>query len=95
MPYNLPMLKRSLAVPVLVLSTLYLVLSTSPALASEVTDEQIICPQPYGGGVVCGVKTHTPVNTGIADNLPLLGAGFILASGAFYVLSRKLSRVEA
>lgn len=59
--------------------------------ASQVSadDTQVVCPQPYGGGVVCGVETHVPVNTGIGDNLPLVGSSLILASGLFYFLSRK------
>jgi LPXTG-motif cell wall-anchored protein len=64
------------------------------ALASEVVTEEIICPQPYGGGVVCGVKTHTVLDTGLADNLPLLGAGFILASGAFLYFSKRFKKLE-
>lgn len=66
------------------------------ALASEVPDEQIICPQPYGGGVVCGIRTHvhTPVNTGIADNLPLIGAFCLGASGVLLYFSRKIKTSE-
>jgi hypothetical protein len=55
-------------------------------------DTQIICPQPYGGGVVCGV--HTPVNAGIADNLLLIGTGFIMASGALLYFSKKIKKLE-
>lgn len=54
-------------------------------------DEAIVCPQPYGGGVVCGIK-HEPVNTGIADNLPLIGSGFIGASALLAYLTRKLKK---
>jgi LPXTG-motif cell wall-anchored protein len=56
-------------------------------------ETQIICPQPYGGGVVCGV--HTPVNTGIGDNLAIIGAGLLIASVIFLVLSKKFKRVSA
>ena len=59
-------------------------------LAQEV---QIICPQPYGGGVVCGV--HTPVNTGIGDNLALIGAILLVSSLIFLVLSKKFKKVSA
>ena len=55
-------------------------------------DQEIICPQPYGGGVVCGV--HTPVNAGIADNLALIGTGFIMASGALLYFSKKIKKLE-
>lgn len=51
--------------------------------------EKVICPQPYGGGVVCGVKTHKPVEAGLAENLALAGALAIGASGIFLHLSKK------
>ena len=81
---------------VVVLSTLYLVLSTGQAKASQVPDEQIICPQPYGGGVVCGIKTrvHAPVETGLADNLPLFGAFILGASGVLLYFSKKINKSE-
>ena len=53
-------------------------------------DEQIICPQPYGGGVVCGIKTHAPVNTGLGDNLALVGAGLLGSSFLISILSKRL-----
>jgi hypothetical protein len=56
-------------------------------------DSQIICPQPYGGGVVCGV--HTPVNTGLGDNLVMAGAVLLVSSLIFLVLSKKLNKVSA
>jgi len=60
----------------------------SVALASQVPDEQIICPQPYGGGVVCGVRT------GIADNLPLFGALALGVSGTLLYFSKKINKSE-
>ena len=71
---------------ILVLSTLYLVLSFEPAKAQETT----ICTQSYGGGVVCGV--HTPVETGIADSLPLIASGFLGAGGILAYLSNKKNK---
>lgn len=68
-----------------------LAISTGKVLAD---DTQVVCPQPYGGGVVCGVETHVPVNTGIGDNLPLVGIGLILSSGVVYFLSKKF-RISA
>lgn len=56
-------------------------------------ETQIICPQPYGGGVVCGI--HTPVNTGIADNLALVGAGLLFTSVVFLFLSKKFKQISA
>lgn len=55
-------------------------------------DDVNICPQPYGGGVVCGI--HTPVNAGIGDNLALIGTGFLGASAVFAFLSKKLKKTE-
>jgi hypothetical protein len=68
----------------------------SVALASQVSDEQIICPQPYGGGVVCGIRTrvHEPVETGIADNLALFGALTLGVSGTLFYFSKKINRSE-
>jgi len=59
-------------------------------LAQEI---QIICPQPYGGGVVCGV--HTPVNTGLGDNLAVVGAVLLVSSVIFLVLSKKFNKISA
>ena len=56
-------------------------------------DEQIICPQAYGGGVVCGV--HTPVATGLGDNLAVVGGGLLVSSVLFSILSRKFKRISA
>ncbi len=53
--------------------------------------EKIICPQPYGSGVVCGAKTHKPVEAGLAENLALAGAFALGASGIFLHLSKKAS----
>ncbi|HET7099009.1 MAG TPA: hypothetical protein VFI61_02150 [Patescibacteria group bacterium] len=52
-------------------------------------NETVICPQPYGGGVVCGVKTHEPINTGLGENLALVGSLALGASGVLLSLSRK------
>jgi hypothetical protein len=54
---------------------------------------EIICPQPYGGGVVCGV--HTPVNTGLGDNLAVVGGVLLVSSVLFSILSKKLKKVSA
>ena len=65
-----------------------------PAKIAQASEDEVICPQPYGGGVVCGVKTHEPVATGIGDNIPLIGASFILASGVLFLLSKKLKKTS-
>ena len=54
-------------------------------------DTTTVCTQYYGGGVVCGV--HTPVNTGIADNIPLIASGFLGAGGILAYISRKNKQV--
>jgi hypothetical protein len=64
--------------------TLILLANPIKVLAAE---EQIICPQPYGGGVVCGV--HTVVNTGLGDNLAMIGLGLLVSSLIFLILSKK------
>jgi len=52
--------------------------------------EEIICPQPYGNGVVCGAKTHEPVDTALGDN-PVEFAGILLVSSFVLTkLSKKL-----
>ncbi|HTK03300.1 MAG TPA: hypothetical protein VL401_00830 [Alphaproteobacteria bacterium] len=69
----------------LILVVIFALASAKPAFAQEQ-----VCTSAYGGGVVCGIKTHQPVNTGLIDDLPLLGPSFILVSGALFALSRKL-----
>jgi hypothetical protein len=58
-------------------------------------DETIICPQPYGGGVVCGVKKHEPVEAGLAENLGLAGVVALGASVYFLRLSKKAREISA
>jgi len=55
--------------------------------AVSAEDQVTVCTQSYGGGVVCGV--HTPVATGIADNIPLIGSMILGSSGIFFYLSKK------
>jgi LPXTG-motif cell wall-anchored protein len=76
----------------LIFVVLALISLAAPArvLAEET---QIICPQPYGGGVVCGV--HTPVNTGIGDNLAVVGGVLLVSSLMFLFLSKKFNKVSA
>lgn len=52
--------------------------------------ETTVCTQSYGGGVVCGV--HTPVNTGIADNIPLVASLALGSSGVFFFFSKRTDR---
>lgn len=85
MCYSTNMLNKMFKITsVLVTLTVLLAVSTGPALADH---ETVICPQPYGGGVVCGTKTHEPVKTGAAENIGIAG---IAALGVAAYL-RKLS----
>lgn len=61
------------------------------ASAEEQTVAPGVCVQVYGGGVVCGAQApeHKPVETGLADNLGVLGLGFVATSGALLFLSKK------
>lgn len=61
----------------------FLALPKAVSAEGEVT----VCTQYYGGGVVCGV--HTPVDTAIVDNVPLIASGFLGASGVLAYLSKK------
>lgn len=71
---------------ILTISVLAVLALPTKVMAND-SQDTVICPQPYGGGVVCGV--HTPVETGIGDNLGLIGSGLIMASGVVSYLSKK------
>jgi hypothetical protein len=55
-------------------------------------DSVVVCPQPYGGGVVCGV--HTPVATGTGENLLLIGALLLVSSLVFLFLSKRFKTIS-
>lgn len=77
---------------VIILMVLTALLLPGTVKADHETDaETCIETQVYGGGVgvVCGVKTHEPVDTAIGDNLFLLAGGLLLASYGFHRLSKK------
>lgn len=76
----------------LIFTVLALVFLANPASVLA-EDTLIICPQPYGGGVVCGV--HTTVNTGLGDNLAMVGGALLVSSLMFLVLSKKFNKVSA
>lgn len=71
---------------IFLVTTLVVLAAPSQVLADH---EKVVCPQPYGGGVVCGVKTHKPVETGLSENLALAGILALGASGFFAKLSKK------
>jgi LPXTG-motif cell wall-anchored protein len=69
---------------------LILLLAATFAPKGVIANEVEHCTEVYGGGVVCGAKTHTPVNTGIADNPAYIAGAFLIASGVLYFLSKKI-----
>lgn len=71
---------------IFLVTTLVVLAMPQKALADH---EKVVCPQPYGGGVVCGVKTHKPVETGLSENLALAGVLALGASSFFSKLSKK------
>jgi len=85
MRYNSTLMKK------LLISMIVFVFFALPAGVSA-QGEVTVCTQNYGGGVVCGV--HTPIETGIAENIPLIASGFLGASGVIAYFSRKLKKTE-
>ena len=75
---------------VFAISALMFLVSPARILAE---DTVIICPQAYGGGVVCGI--HTPIDTGLGDNLAVIGGVLLVSSLIFLVLSKRLKKVSA
>jgi LPXTG-motif cell wall-anchored protein len=76
----------------LIFTVLVLIAIAAPVRVMA-ADQEIICPEPYGGGVVCGI--HTPVNTGIGDNLAVVGGVLLVSSLVFLFLSKKFNKVSA
>ena len=85
MRYNSTLMKKLL---ISLIVFVFLALPAGVSAQGEVT----VCTQNYGGGVVCGV--HTPIETGMAENIPLIASGFLGASGVITYLSRKLKKTE-
>jgi hypothetical protein len=81
--YNAPMFKRLIVISSFLLLTGLFVPATSRAEDTCTTVTQ------YGGSVsyVCG--THTPVETGLAESLPLIGFVSLGASGILRFLSKR------
>ncbi|MFC1625721.1 hypothetical protein ACFL1Q_01635 [Patescibacteria group bacterium] len=61
-----------------------------PKASYAQTVETCVQTTQYGGGVtvVCGV--HTPTETGLAENLIVIGGVSILTSGILHFLSRRI-----
>ncbi len=65
------------------------------AYAQTTNVEPGVCVSVYGGGVVCGAK-HEIVDTDLGDiNPAVLGGAFIFASGALFLLSKKMRKVSS
>lgn len=65
------------------------------AYAQTTTVQPGVCVSVYGGGVVCGAK-HEVVDTAFGDiNPAILGVIFTLASGALFLLSRKMRKFSS
>lgn len=75
----------------LIVSTFLFVLSATSVRAENTQT----CTQvtQYGGAVsyVCGA--HTPVQTGIAENLALIGSSFVGASAILSLYLRKINKL--
>ena len=65
------------------------VLVVALSAASSAHAQEQICPQAYGAGVVCGIKTHEPVETGLGENLALVGALSLGASGILLYFAKR------
>ena len=74
------------------LVTIFAVLAVFTATSSVSAEEEILCPQAYGEAVVCGVK-HEAVDTGIGENLALLGSGLLTTSGVLVYFKNKASNL--
>ena len=89
--YSAGMLKKLIVlVSLLIFAGLF-----SPALSrAQDSTETCTTVTQYGGAVsyICGASTHVPVNTGIADNLALLGALSLGASGILLYFSKKFNK---
>ncbi len=74
-------------------SILTLAILAAVLLAPQSVFAQENCVTVYGGGVVCGVETHEPVDTDLGDiNPAILGGGLLLTSGILLYLSRRVKR---
>ncbi len=85
-------MKRAILILVLVLSAMLL---PGGVHAQTTTVDPGVCVSVYGGGVVCGAR-HEVVDTALGDiNPAILGGAFTLASGALFLLSKKMRKVSS
>lgn len=79
----------------IVVSGMLLVVSSASLNAEEV--ETCVTSYQYGGATqqVCGVSTHEPVETGLADiNPAMLASIFFSLAGTALIKAKKLARAE-
>jgi hypothetical protein len=87
--YNGPMFKKLIVISSFLLLTGLFVPASSRA-AEVTTETTCTTVTQYGGSVtyVCGA--HTPVETGLAESLPLIGFLSLGASGLLRFLSKRV-----
>jgi len=75
-----------------VLAILVSILLMPGQASAQETVETCVETTVYGGGVgvVCGVKTHTPINTALGDNSLALALVLLGASAGLLYLSKKI-----
>lgn len=91
MIYNAPMFKRA----IVIVSFLLLTGLVSPAISRADDVQTCTTTTQYNGSVtyICGVSTHTPVATGLGDNLALVGILTIVSSGFLLYLSKRAKSI--
>jgi hypothetical protein len=77
---------------IVISSFLAIVGLTSPVVLHAADTQTCTTITQYGGSVsyICGA--HTPVETGIADSLPLIGSLSLGASGILLYISKKINK---
>jgi hypothetical protein len=88
--YNGQMLKRLIVISsFLILTGLFV-----PAVSRAEDVQTCTTVTQYGGSVsyICGA--HTPVETGLAESLPLIGFLSLGASGILHFLSKRTNKVD-
>src|ERR1035437_9410065 len=91
MIYNAPMFKRA----IVIVSFLLLTGLFTPVISRADDVQTCTTTTQYNGSVtyICGISTHTPVATGLGDNLALVGILTIVSSGFLLFLSKKANQL--
>lgn len=79
---------------IVILTAVIALLSFNLSAVHAEDEQDCVSVTQYGGavGIVCGVKTHEPVDTGLKENLALIGALSVVASGALHYFVKKNKR---